>query len=182
MTTDTRKPEKRKAAVSLWRGLRMQHILLAVAVLVGAVCGLLVLLAVHVLGGNQKSSQPQRHAIIQVAGLTVQRTQSLPARELMSGKLLEGKKGVLVDLTVVNETDTAQPFIPVHQMILRDDLGRTYTLAPLGEVKHPISAGNLKAGEKRSGELSFMIDDTAQSLHLIFDSRWNDGPPISVSL
>jgi hypothetical protein len=182
MTMDVPKPQKRKTLSRLWHVVRLRHILLATAVLVGAVCGLLVLLAVHVLGDNPKSSQPQRHAIIQVAGLTVQHTRSLPARELMSGQLLEGKKGILVDLTVVNETNTTQPFIPVHQMILRDDLGRTYTLAPLGEVKQPISAGNLKVGEKRSGELSFMVDDTAQSLHLIFDSRWNDGPPVSISL
>ena len=182
MTTDTPKPQKRKALARSWHAVRLRHILLAAAVLVGAVCGLLVLLAVHVLGDNPKSSQPQRHAIIQVAGLTVQRTQSLPARELMSGKLLEGKKGVLVDLTVVNETNTSQPFIPVHQMILRDDSGRTYNLAPLGEVRHPIGAGTLKAGEKRSGEISFMVDDTAKSLYLIFDNRWNNGPPVSTPL
>jgi|GEM_PF-6194434 len=180
MTTATPKAKKRETVASLWHAIRKRHVFLVVAVLAGAICGLIALVAFDVIGSSK--NVPQRHAFIQVAGLTVQRTRKLPARELMSGQLLEGKKGILVSLTVVNETDTPQPFIPVHQMILRDDLGNSYSLTPLGEVQKPIQAGTLKPGEKRSGELSFMVDDTPQPLHLIFDSEWSGGPPVSVPL
>jgi hypothetical protein len=114
--------------------------------------------------------------------LTLTSKRDAGAREIMTGQPIAGKRGVIVTVTITNNTGQVQTFIPAHQTFIRDALGNSYSLAPLDEIKHPIAGGQLRAGESRSGELSYIVDKDASYLRLYFDSRWSNGPPIVIDL
>lgn len=114
--------------------------------------------------------------------LTLSAKRDTGAREIMSGQPIEGKKGVIVTVTITNNTDQVQPLIPAHQTFIRDALGNSFQLAPIDEIKNPIPGGTLRAGESRTGELSYIVDKDATHLRFYFDSRWSDAPPIVIDL
>ena len=155
---------------------------LGLAVALGAASGFVVLILALGIRMESHDRTASTHTVRQVAGLTSTPAQEFKARELMSGQLIPGKKGIIVSITVVNQTDRPQSFIPIHQMFLHDELGHNYTMTPLGEVQHPIHAGKLQPNETRSGQVSFMVDNNSTGLNLLFDSRWNNGQPVSVSV
>lgn len=131
--------------------------------------------------GGMRDRQPAQPAS-QQPRLAITAKRNVPARELMSGRLTEGHTGMILAISVVNDTVYNQPFIPVHQVFMRDALGNTYDMTPLGQVKKPIVAGSLRPGESRSGELSFVVKENAPQLRFYFDSRWSNSAPVVVDL
>ena len=74
---------------------------------------------------------------------------------------------VIVEVEVYNPTKEIFNFAPVIQTYLTDAGGNRYGMAPT-ELTNPISAGPLKPGEKRRGQLSYNTPKDARGLSFHF--------------
>jgi|GEM_PF-1589266 len=84
-----------------------------------------------------------------------------------------GKQYIVIDATVSNASNKALFISPSTQTYIKDNDGRVYYLTPSG-LEDPFKAGDLIAGDKISGELSYMVSkDKTYTLYI--DAIWSGG-------
>lgn len=91
----------------------------------------------------------------------------------------ENKLYIVIDMTVQNNTGKPLSVLPSTQVYLKDEKGYVYYLAPFS-LELPFRAGELSAGDKISGEISYLIPKN--SLYTMYiDAIWSGGV-VSVAL
>jgi hypothetical protein len=158
-----------------------QQLLIVASAISGVIIGLIVVIAT-IQAVKTPIVSVGETALNTSSALTVQAVTQTDARELFSGKIVEKEKGLIIRLQVENKTDSSQPFLPVNQVFLKSADGRIYQMRPIAGVKDPIVGGDIKAHATAVGEVSFMVDDSAQELWLYFDGRWNNDAPLVSAL
>lgn len=96
-------------------------------------------------------------------------------------KAPQGKHYLLVAITIKNFTERPIVVSPSTDIYLKDTIGTTTYLSPY-ELTNPFHAGELPAGEQTTGQLSYLVSDTANP-NMYIDAIWSGGVlPISLAL
>lgn len=158
-----------------------QQLLVNLSIAAGIIIGLIAVI-VTLQTTNPPLTRVGQTATNASAALTVQSATNVAARELFSGKVVDGEKGIVVRLKIKNNTTNVQPFIPVNQVFLKSAEGKLYQMKPIAGIKDPIMAGSIPANATITGDISFMVDDSAKDLWLYFDNRWDNSQPLISTL
>lgn len=100
----------------------------------------------------------------------------------MTGVIAEGKKALIIRVSVTNTTDVKQHFLPVNQVFIKGSGDTIYQMTPVAGVPDPIVAGEVASGATLEGDISFMVNETDTQLQLYIDTRWNGVTPTVVRL
>lgn len=150
------------------------------AVLLGAVLGLGI---IRLAAAND----PQIPGIAQTTSsssmeFTVISATELPARHPMNPKPSDNEKGLVLAIKIKNLSSGSKPFLPANQLFIKSRDGMIYQMRPVSGVNNAIDAGDIPAGESLEGEISFIVDKTAEQLRLFVDSRWDSEPSIVIEI
>lgn len=155
-------------------------LLIVGAVIIGTLLGLGILRFLT-------PTNPQIPGVAQTATnssmeFTLTAVTELPARHAMNPNPSDNEKGLVLAIKVKNLSSGSKPFLPANQLFIKSRDGMIYQMRPVSGVNDAITAGDIPAGETLEGEVSFIVDKTAEQLRLFVDSRWDDEPPIVVAL
>lgn len=83
----------------------------------------------------------------------------------------DGKKFITVDLSITNNSDSAQAISSILQMQLKDSTGQSYDVDLIASVAAGGASpeGELAPGETLRGQVSFQVPVDAQGLVFVFD-------------
>lgn len=90
-----------------------------------------------------------------------------------------GKRYAVLNITFKNNAASSIAVLPANQIYLKDTNGKVYYLTP-ANLNEPFRAGELLAGDKITGELSYLIPNNI-TYQLYIDSIWSGGV-VSVQL
>jgi len=85
----------------------------------------------------------------------------------------EGSQYIILDTTVQNTSGKAITVLPSTDTYIKDSDGRIWYLTPTG-LEHPFPAGEIKAGDITTGELSYMVP-TNKTYTMYIDAIWSGG-------
>lgn len=175
----SKKPRKKSQKQTL-----QPYFILAGAAITGVVTGVLVLVWIlnsQTLPLVQPATTEQR---ITTAALSaeVNSVTEVPARELMSGNVIDTQKGLIIHVSITNNTDVEQYFLPVNQVFIKGSDDSIYQMSPLAGVRNPITAGAVAPGETLEGDMSFAVNKEETDNWLYIDTRWNGMSPLVIKL
>ncbi len=175
----TRKPSQKQSS-----SLFSQYLWPIVAIIVGIGAGTLVLFWILNREETPLVQPASAEQLIATSALSakVESVTEVPARELMTGNVIEGKKGLVVRLNITNNTSSEQHFLPAHHVFIKGTDDSLYQMAPVAGIAEPIVAGAVAPGETLTGDISFMINETETDSWLYIDPRWNDMSPVVIQL
>lgn len=84
-----------------------------------------------------------------------------------------GKQYLVLDVTVTNTSDSTVSVLPSTSTYIKTTDGNIYYLTPYA-LEQPFRAGDLKAGDKITGELSYLVPKNT-SYTMYIDSVWSKG-------
>lgn len=161
-----------------------QYSILAAGAIIGIGVGLLVLFWMLNRGSLPLIQPATTEQRITTAALSAEVTSvsEVLARDLMTGQVTEGQKGLIVHVSITNNTDTEQYFLPVNHVFIKGSDDAIYQMSPLAGVRNPITAGAIAPGATLEGDMSFAVSKDEADNWLFIDTRWNGMSPLVIKL
>jgi hypothetical protein len=84
----------------------------------------------------------------------------------------EGKKFIVVDAIIVNQSQTAMSVSSLLQMSLKDDTSQKYSVDLMASMAANASSidGEIAPGERVRGKVGFQVPENAKGLQFVFDA------------